>query len=183
MRRTPTPRRSPPTARPRAAGFTFLEILTVMGIMAVLLGLGVGFLTGAGKSARSFQAASILGESGLRCQNMSAGGRSATLDLRMLKGADGGERLTVTTAVQRTVLSAAFEAAPAGAAGQEWFASVSGSGELASPNGDVQIVPSEKSGSAVRLGPNGWVDFGTRSGFAMTDGMLAQLWILPSPVS
>lgn len=163
-----------------AGGFTFLEILTVMGIMAILLGLGVGFLTGVGKSARSFQAASIVGESGLRCQNMSAGGRRATLDIRKVKDAEGNERLTLTTAVQRGVLSAAFEAAPADRPGQEWFVNVSGSGELARPNGDVQIVPSEKSGSGVKLGPNGWVDFGTRSGFAMTDGMLASLWILPS---
>ncbi len=181
MPRNPAPLGAADLARTRDGGFTFLEILTVMGIMAVLLGLGVGFLTGAGKSARSFQASSILGESGLRCQNMSAGGRRATLDLRMVKDAEGNDRLTVTTAVQRTVLSAAFEAAPAGAAGQEWFVSASGSGELAAPTGDVQIVPSEKSGSAAKLGPGGWVDFGTRSGYAMTDGMLASLWILPTP--
>ncbi len=181
MRRTASPPRALPTARARAAGFTFLEILTVMGIMAVLLGMGVGFITGVGKSARSFQAASIVGEGGLRCQNMSAGGRRATLDIRRQKDAEGTERLMVSTAVQRSVLSAAFEAAPPDRPGQEWFVAISGSGELATPGGDVQIVPSEKSGSAVRLGPNGWVDFGTRSAFSMTDGMRASLWILPSP--
>lgn len=169
------------TSRERAGGFTFLEILTVMGIMAILLGLGVGFLTGVGRSALAFQAASMVGEAGLRCQNMSAGGRRATLEMRTVRGEDGTDRLMVSTAVQRSVLSAAFEAAPAAQPGQEWFVSISGSGDLARPNGDVTIVPSEMSGSAVKLGPNGWIDFGTRSGFAMTDGMLAEMWIQPAP--
>ena len=181
MRRTAPPPRARKAARARAAGFTFLEILTVMGIMAILLGMGIGFITGVGKSARSFQAASIIGESGLRCQNMSAGGRRATLDIRMQKDEEGTDRLVVSTAVQRSVLSAAFETAPADRPGQEWFVAIAGSGELATPSGDVTIVPSEVSGSGIKLGPNGWVDFGTRSAFSMTDGMRASLWILPSP--
>ena len=41
-----------------ARGFTFLELLVVMGVMAVFFGLGIGYLLNIGRSAQSMQAAS-----------------------------------------------------------------------------------------------------------------------------
>src|SRR5205085_2681671 len=67
----------------REAAFTFLELLIVMGVLAMLMGLTIGWLGNIGRSARSAQAAAILTESAFRCQNASAGGRRSTLELRM----------------------------------------------------------------------------------------------------
>lgn len=169
-------RRPPPSVR---GGFTFLEILVVMSLMAVLLGLGIGFIFGVGKKALAMQAASILSEAGSRCQNMSAGGRRATLDVRRVNR-DGDERIVVTTAVLRTVLTANFSVAPKDSPGLEWYASAAGEPMLATPGGSVSIEPDGQSGGAVKFsGGNGTVDFGSRSGFAMTDGVDVSLWVRP----
>lgn len=173
--RVPLSDRPAPRSR---AGFTFLEILVVMGLMAVLLGLGVGFIFGVGKKALAMQAASILSEAGSRCQNMSAGGRRATLDVRRVQK-DGVERIVVMTAVAKTVLTANFSVPTKDSPG-EWFASAAGEPMLATPSGNVSIEPNGQSGGSVRFaGGNGSLDFGSRSGFAMTDGVDVSLWVLP----
>jgi prepilin-type N-terminal cleavage/methylation domain-containing protein len=165
----------------REPGFTFLEILVVMGIAAVLLGLGVGFLRSVGRSSLSQQAAAILAESAQRCLNESAGGGRAVLELRTAKDAQGEDRIEVRTAVQRAVLSANFETAPTDRPDIEWFVYANGP-ELAKPTGPAKLVPDGHDGGAVSLEPGAFVEFGERSAFAMTDGMEVDLWVRPSPM-
>lgn len=161
-----------------AAGFTFLEILVVMALMAVLLGLGIGFIFGVGKKAIAMQAASILSEAGSRCQNMSAGGHRATLDVRRVRR-DGDDRLVVMTSVQRNVLTANFPVAPKEQPGLEWYFYGAGEAGLASPGGNVSIDPDGQSGGAAKFSGNASVDFGSRSGFAMTDGVGISVAVKP----
>lgn len=166
------------TSRARRRGFTFLEILVVMGMLAVLLGLSIGFIGGVGKKALAMQAASIIAESGSRCLNMSAGGRRATLDVRSV--ATGGDpRLVVTTAVLKNVLTANFSNPPKDQPGLEWFFNAAGSLEFATPTGNVSIDPEGLSGGAAKFAGQGSVDFGARSGFAMTDGVSIDVWVKP----
>lgn len=167
-----------PAPRRGRAGFTFLEILIVMGMLAVLLGLSIGFIGGVGKKALAMQAASILSESGNRCLNMSAGGKRATLDLR--EDRTGGDpRLVVTTSVLKTVLTANFSLPPKDQPGLEWFVNAAGSLEFARPSGNVSIDPDGLSGGAAKFAGQGSVDFGSRAGFAMTDGVYLDLWVKP----
>ncbi len=165
----------PPQAR---GGFTFLEILVVMGMMAILLGLGIGFIFGVGKKAIAMQAASILSESGSRCQNMSAGGKRATLDLRRVQ-VDGNDRLVVMTSVSRNILTANFSIPPKDQPGAEWYVNAAGGPDLATTSGNVSIDPDGQSGGAAKFAGNGSVDFGSRSGFAMTDGVDIECWVRP----
>lgn len=180
MNRSVPPIDAAPTPRTRGrGGFTFLEILVVMGMMAVLLGLGIGFIFGVGKKAIAMQAASILSESGSRCQNMSAGGKRATLDLRKVQ-VDGNDRLVVMTSVARTILTANFSMAPREQPGAEWYVNAAGGPDLARPSGNVSIDADGQSGGAAKFaGGNASVDFGSRSGFAMTDGVDIEFWVRP----
>ena len=148
-----------------------------MAIMAVLLGLGVGFLVNAGKTSLTQQAAAILSESGQRCLNMSAGARRASLVIRQVHFESSGDRLQVQTAVQRTVLTSNFELAATDRPDLEWFVFANGP-EAAKPVGKLHIDPLGLEGGAVAL-EGGYVDFGSRSAFAMTDGLEVDCWVKP----
>lgn len=161
-----------PATRPaQAAAFTFLEILVVMAIAAVLLGLGIGFLTNVGRAGLAQQAAEVVAESGRRCLNMSAGGRRATLELRRVD-VEGEPRLEVQTAVQRTVLTSNFEQDP------EFFVNAN-EPSVASVTGNVRTDPSGKDGACAMFGSGSVLDYGTRSAFAMTDGVEVAAWVFP----
>gem|GEM_PF-3533893 len=154
-----------------ARGFTFLEILIVMAIVAVLLGLGIGFLTSAGRVGLAQQAAEIVAESGRRCLNMSAGGKRATLEIRTID-VDGDKRLEVQTAVQRVVLTSNFELQP------EWLVNAN-EPSIAKTTGAVRLEPAGKSGACAVFTSGSSVEYGSRSAFAMTDGVEVDAWVRP----
>ena len=169
----------PPSAPLRSSrsarlGYTFLELLVVMGVMAVIFGFGIGYLTNVGRAAQAQQAASKITESASRCQNLSAGGRRATLELRERMGANGEMELVVYTAVQRPVLTANFEPAPKDHPELDWFVN-SGSPDNARPVGQVHLEDDGRTAAALSRG--GYVDFGTRPGFAVTDGVFVDCWV------
>src|SRR5439155_8319632 len=160
-----------------ARGFTFLELLVVMGVMAVFFGLGIGYLLNIGRSAQSMQAASKITEGASRCQNLSAGGARATLEIRTRKNAAGDEELVAFTAVQRPILTSNFEPAPKDHPELEWFVNAAGSPDNAKPVGAAKLEDAGDGRNAVTLGRGGYVDFGTRPGFAVTDGVLVDCWV------
>ena len=165
---------------PEWNGFTFLELLVVMGMLAVLMGLSVGYLMNVGRSAQSMQAATALVSAGSRCQNLSAGGKRATLQVRTRTAPDGEERLTLFTAVERPILTANFEAAPKDRPELDGFTNAAGSPGASKLVGNAKVDEDGKSGSAIALGRGSYVDFGTRSGFAVTDGVSIDLWAKPA---
>jgi hypothetical protein len=172
--------RTPATGREpvRGAGYTFLELLIVMGLLAVLVGLGVGFIGNLGRSARTAQAAAIVVEAGAHCQNLSAGTRRATLEIR--EDATGGvERILVVTGVQRPVLTANFEAGRKGQPETEWLISAGGGPDAARPNGDVKVTDEGHTGRAAVFAKSGWLDFGTRAAFAVTHGLEVDVQVNP----
>jgi prepilin-type N-terminal cleavage/methylation domain-containing protein len=165
--------------RRSVSGFTFLELLVVMALVAMLLGLTIGWLGNIGRTARSAQAASIVTETAFRCQNMSAGGRRATMELRVAKDADGNERLVCRAAAQRPILTANFEPPPRDKPELDWFVSAAGDPDTARPVGNVRLVD-EDGKTAVALQRGGHVEFGARSGFAVTDGMGVDVLVKPA---
>lgn len=162
---------SSPTSPRAPRGFTFLEIIIVMAIAAMMLGLGIGFLTNAGRATLAQQAAEIVAESGRRCLNMSAGGRRATLELRTVE-VDGDKRLEVQTAVQRTVLTSNFELDP------EWLVNAN-EPAVAKTTGAVRLEPAGKAGACAVFAAGATVEYGARSAFAMTDGVEVEAWVRP----
>jgi prepilin-type N-terminal cleavage/methylation domain-containing protein len=178
-------RRSPSTDRPAGArapsGFTFLELLVVMGVLAVMMGLGIGYLTNVGRSAQGMQAASLLTAAGNRCQNNSAGGKRATMHLRERRSPEGDPYVELFTAVERPILTANFEASPKDRPEMDWFTNAAGTPGNARVVGNAKIDEDGKSGSAATLARGSYVDFGTRSGFAVTDGVSIDLWVRVAP--
>jgi hypothetical protein len=150
-----------------------------MGLLAVLVGLGVGFIGNVGRSARTAQAAAILVEAGARCQNLSAGTRRATLEVRKEPRPQGGERVMVVTGVQRPVLTANFEAARKGQPESEWLISAGGGPDVAKPSGDVRVSDDGHAGRAALFTRSGWIDFGRRSAFAVTHGLEVDVQVKP----
>ncbi len=178
-----TPMQKPPTTDARAAlaaparggaGFTFIEIIVVMGIMAMLLGLALGFLRNVGRAALAQQAAWNVGESGMRCQNSSAGNRTATFLLEEQDDGDGFRRLVIRNSLQTPILTANFEAAAPGS--PEWFFKADAP-DLASAVGDVKVVE-DPAGTAV-FGQGSYLDFHTRAIFAVTDGIGIDVAVKP----
>ncbi len=183
MATTRTPSWTRPPGAP--AGFTFLELLVVMALVAVLLGLGIGFIVNVGKAAQSQQAAAIVTEAAFRCQNMSAGAKRATLTLRQETTPEGLTRWAVITGVQRPILTANFEGArrrPDGSGDPEtlWVANAGGDVITARTEGNVQLDDDGMAGRAVLLGPGGLMDFGTRPAFAVTHGLDVDVAVKPT---
>src|SRR5207247_9016337 len=131
-----------------------------------------------GRSAQSMQAASKITEGASRCQNLSAGGARATLEIRTRKNASGSEELIAFTAVQRPILTSNFEPPLKDHPELDWFVNAAGSPDSAKPVGGVRLDSDAGDGrNAVTLARGGYVDFGTRPGFAVTDGVLVDCWV------
>ena len=152
----------------RAAGFSFIEIVVVMGAMAVLLGLAVGFISNLGQSTYVAQAKAMLSETAYRCVSASAGGRRAVLTLRVAIDDDGDPALKIGAIVTRPVLTHQFESLD--------FAS-----EARAPNiqGKVELLKGQGHiGNCAKFG-GGYLEFTPQSLFAMTEGLEFDVWIQP----
>ena len=105
--------RPAPVRRSRARssrGFTFLELLVVMGAMAVLMGLTVGYLGSIGSATQLDQARGILVETFRRCQTASVGGsRRAVATLAMRTTEQGARVLRVSASIAQPVVTHQFE--------------------------------------------------------------------------
>ena len=169
MQRQPTILRNP-ASRPRAqAGFSFVELMVVMGIMAVLMGLAVGFLTSAGKSGKMAQARRSIQETAYRCINASMGSRSSFFTLREGTGEEEGA-LVLEAGVSRTVLTHQME--------DLQFAS-----GARSPDVEGQVVLKKHEGitGSGAYFRGGALVFGAEPIFAATDGLEIEAWVRPEP--
>jgi hypothetical protein len=167
-RLTPSASRAAPRGASR--GFSFIELIVVMGAMAMLMGLAVGFLTNIGTATYLAQAKAILSETAYRCLNASSGGRRAILTLRMAEDRDGIPVMRVGAAVSRPVLTHQFETLD--------FASEARRPDL---NGKVEILPGGgHAGNAAKF-DGGHMAFPPQSVFAMTEGLELDVWLKPDP--
>ncbi len=155
--------------RPR--GFSFLELLVVMGAMAVLMGLSVGYLTSIGSATQLDQARAILTETFRRCQSASVGGsRRAVATLARHTTSEGVEVLRVSASIAQPVVSHQFEDLEAM------------SGGLTGRAAGVTIARGAGyTGSAGHFDGGAHVAYGAQSSFAMTEGFELDVRIKPEP--
>ena len=161
---------APLASRASSRGFSFLEILVVMGAMAVLMGLTVGYFSQIGTATQLSQARNILVETARRCQSASVGGgQRAVMTLQKQVDEDGVEVLKVGAAVAQTVLTHQFETL--GDVSDGLPVEVSG----------VQLAHGEGyTGSAGKFETQSYLELPPQSAFAMTEGFEFDARIKPA---
>lgn len=167
LSRLPLPPPRPRRLAPR--GFTFIELIVVMGILAMLMGLTVGYLRSAGRVNALGMARTQLLDAAYRAQGMSAGERIAMLTFRAGVDDNGRDTLEVITSVAETMVTHAFETLDGA------------SGNL--PNkvvGALKLAPfGGQPGSCAVFGRGGAIEFDPQARFAATDGLDIELWVMP----
>ena len=163
-----TLRSARPEGRSAARGFSFIEVIVVMGAMAVLLGLAVGYIGNLGRSTFVQQAKAMLQETAHACLSASMGGRRAVMMLREDEDEDGNPFLMLGASIARPVITHQFETLD--------FASEARSPQV---NGGVEL--DRKNG---RLGncaafKGGHLSFPPLSVFAITEGLEYDCWVRP----
>jgi hypothetical protein len=147
-----------------------MELIIVMGAMAMLMGLAVGYLGNVGQATLLAQARAILSETAYRCVNGSTGGRRAILTLRRGTDEDGDPVLRIGAALARPILTHQFETLD--------FAS---GARQPSVNGKVEVVPGGgRVGHCARF-HGGHLEFPRQSVFAPTEGFELDVWVRPEP--
>ena len=154
----------------RAGGFSFMEIIVVMGAMAMLAALAVGYIGNIGKGTYLAQAKGMLSETAYRCINGSIGGRRAEFTLREAEDKDGFKSLRIGAIVARPVLTHHFETLE--------FAS---GGNKPAVNGQVRVAPGKGRTGNAGLFKGGYLEFQAQSRFAMTEGIELDAWVKPEP--
>ncbi len=154
--------------RTKQRGFSFIELIVVMGAMGMLMGLAVGYLSSVGQATFIAQARAILSETAYRCINASSGGRRAILTMRQVETDTGGQRLRVGAAVAGPVLTHHFETLDF--ASEARIPDVSGKVEVRRGAG--------RSGNCAAF-KGGHLKFTPQSVFAMTEGLELDVWLRP----
>ena len=151
-------------------GFSFMEIVVVMGAMAMLAALAVGYIGNIGKGTFLLQAKGMLSETAYRCITGSIGGRRAEFTLRLGEDAEGFPALKIGAIVARPVLNHQFETLEFASGGKS--PGVSGQVEIAHGGGRL--------GNAARFN-GGYLEFDPSPHFAMTEGIELDVWVKPEP--
>lgn len=151
-------------------GFSFVELIVIMGIVAVMAGLSVGWIQGAGRATGMTLARTQLLDAARRAQSRSMGGRLATLAFQRTKDENGREADEVAVHVAETVLSHAFERMD-GASGLLPM----------SVQGDVKVDPEGgRTGGGAVFARGGVIAFQPQAAFATTEGLDLEAWIVPT---
>lgn len=137
----------------------------MMGAMAVLMGLAVGYLTNIGKGSQMAQARRLIVETARRCVNASMGNQRAFFVLRQ---ATPDSDMRLEAGIARTALTHQFEDLTFASGARTPF--VEGSVKLAKGEGHT--------GHGARFS-GGTVKFSPESIFAMTEGLQFEAWIKP----
>jgi prepilin-type N-terminal cleavage/methylation domain-containing protein len=153
-------------------GFSFIELIVVMGAMGMLMGLAVGYLNNIGQATFLAQARAMLSETAYRCINASSGGGRASMTIREVETDTGGTKIRVGAQVAGVVLSAQFETLD--------FVSQARTPDI---NGEVELHRGGgRYGNSARF-KGGYMELGAQSSFAMTEGMKLDVWVKPEPAS
>lgn len=148
-----------------SAGFSFIEMMVVMGVMAMLMGLAIGFLQNVGSATVLAQARSVLQESATKCVISSSGGVRTILTLR--EDEETGN-VRIGAAIARPVLTHQFEALD--------FASDLRRVQV---NGSVErLLHQGRQGNCAKFA-GGTLSLPPESRFAMTEGLEIRCWIKP----
>ncbi|MFM8980723.1 MAG: type II secretion system protein, partial [Planctomycetia bacterium] len=162
-----------PLPGPRHAGsrgFSFVELIVIMGIVAVMAGMSVGWIQSAGRATGMTLARTQLLDAARRAQARSMGGRLATLAFQRSKDENGRDVDEVTVHVAETVLSHAFERID-GASGLLPMA----------VQGDVKVDPQGgRTGGGAVFARGGVIAFQPQAAFATTEGLDLEAWIIPT---
>ncbi len=142
-----------------------MELLVVMGAMAILMGLAVGYLTNIGKGSQIAQARRLIVETARRCVNASMGNQRAFF---VLRPATEDSDMRLEAGIARTVLTHQFEELTFASGARTPF--VEGSVKLAKGEGHTGHG-AQFAGGSVKLSPE--------SLFAMTEGLQFEAWIKP----
>jgi type II secretory pathway pseudopilin PulG len=152
----------------RALGFTFIELIVVMGVLAMLMGLTVGYIKGAGRVNALQMARTQLLDAARRAQGNSRGEKISMFTFRLAERENSQRIHEVFTALADVVLTHAFETIDGASRNLPLKTS-----------GDVRIEPDGRPGSCARFGRGGVLEFEPQASFAVTDGLDVELWIAP----
>ncbi len=150
-------------------GFSFIELIIVMGVMGMLAALAVGFLTNIGQSTFIDQARAALMETAQACKAASNGGRRATMSIVQRTDEYRNEFVVISAEISRPVLTCQFETMD--------FAS---GARKPDPRGAAKISPAGRTGNALELS-GGSLLFSAAPDFAMTEGIEVDLWVNIDP--
>ena len=152
-------------------GFSFLEMVVVMGILAVLMGLTVGVFTSTGEATQLTQAKAIITETAYKVKSASeGGGRRGVLEISKRELSDGTEVMQVGALVAQPVLSHHFET----------LEDASGNVTVR-VNGGVDLARGEGfHGSGGRFVAGSSMEIPARSRFAMPQGLQIDVRVKPS---
>ena len=151
-------------------GFSFMEVVVVMGAMAMLAALAVGYIGNIGKGTYLAQTKGMLSETAYRCINGSIGGRRAEFTLREAEDEDGNTRLRIGAILARPVITHHFETLE--------FAS---GGNVPNVSGQVKVAAGKgRTGNAGEF-KGGFLQFQAMPRFAMTEGIELDVWVKPEP--
>lgn len=148
-----------------AGGFTFLEVLVVMALLAILMGIGVGYLSNIKAGAGAAQSLAVLRETAAACKTSSNGGTRAIFDLQRDPNDDA---LYVGAAIARPVLTHNFERLDV--VSRDYPVDI---------KGRVEVTPAGYTGNAGSFGRGGSLELAAQSSFAMTEGLSLAVWLRP----
>lgn len=168
----PTPVRPGSRGRTAARGFTFIELIVVMGVLAMLMGLTVGYIRSAGRvNALAMARVQVL-DAARRAQGLGRGDKLALITFRHAETEDGRPVDEVFTLLAQGVLTHAFETLDGASRS---LPAKAGAG--------VKIVPGGRPGSCAQFGRGAAIEFDPQPSFAMTDGIDCEMWLMPDPGS
>ena len=157
-----------PTRHRPAAGFTFIELIVVMGVLATLMGLTVGFIRSVGREQSLALARVQVLDAARRAQGLGRGDKLSMLTFRHATDDEGHPRDEVFALLAQGVLTHAFET----------LEGASRSLPLRG-QGSVKIVPGGRPGNCAQFARGQAIEFEAQPSFAMTDGIDCEMWIVP----
>jgi hypothetical protein len=140
--------------------------MVIMGMIAVMMGITVGYLQGGGRSNAITIAKTQVRDACYRAKSRSQGGRLSTLVFRRGTDENGRDVDQLSIQVAETVLSHAFE-------------TLQGASRNLPMEGVVKLDRAGRTGSAARFGRGEFLRFPAQASFAVSEGLELEMWLKP----